>query len=685
MVDQLTVRAGLSCQSWSPRVVWLLCGACSLLAAADAQIEGSVARVLQTIAEVVDDAVGTEQKTFDDLYADFVSRMEFEVFQDDPIDAIANTKHMENKYEHSPGKAVDLIATSKTLASVLPEFEASWHGADAWWQAILIMRDRAFLDGKKSMPWLFVAIYLLWLPAGILYERWQGQTSVASEVGASTKPANTQAASSSRVQAWDVMRLFLVTCATVEHSYNLLYPPASLHDHNSAATHWFVEVMMSGFAFVSGVFGGNVSLDSMARTICYCAGANVISAGLSLIPFSIYFGTDIVGTWLQTFYFWGCHKWYLWALLGWRFMISPLHASLTKRQIPGAGIAVLVFVVLISYAGCQLTGPMFAVGTDCELEVMPPWSCGLEESPAVNPMEKPQCAELLPRGQALDKAFSFVLNKSRLRFLWVSYWYYAPIYTLGLVVPRATWNDYFNKTFVQQVAAIFIVAWYLLQAAIQQLGEWNVSACFFADQCLFCMPFPSEIAYATDHWHGIAFFSWDCFQKSVVTIGFLICIAGACALGEAHLPRAVDILAESGSRSLYIYVLHWDVLQFAFLCGTWQLTNAVPSSVRLTFTWLVAWHLSFSLSTSLTERCFHWAVYPYWMKDGVQRLLGVLGVAPSSQQARTAEVKYESLSKNPDAEAANAAAAAAAQDSSKSSTSFLSCGAGRFAKCGTRA
>merc|ERR1712224_609617 len=113
-------------------------------------------------------------------------------------------------------------------------------------------------------------------------------------------------------------------------------------------------------------------------------------------------------------------------------------------------------------------------------------------------MEKTHCADLLPRGGSPDTAFAHFMCKARLRFLWVSYWYYAPIYTLGLIVPRAFWNEYFNMRMVQQFASAFLVAWYLVQAVIAELGRLNVSACFFADQCLFCMPFPAEIAYASD-------------------------------------------------------------------------------------------------------------------------------------------------------------------------------------------
>eukprot|EP00929_Paragymnodinium_shiwhaense_P007067 TRINITY_DN111027_c0_g1_i1.p1 TRINITY_DN111027_c0_g1~~TRINITY_DN111027_c0_g1_i1.p1 ORF type:complete len:675 (+),score=69.96 TRINITY_DN111027_c0_g1_i1:50-2074(+) len=595
-------------------VTALLCSTCANAGSSDGQ-EGVFKITYDN--ETGKMSFQTQGVSADHMYSRVMDMVVSAVMKDNPLGAILSSEDVVARFQTDPGSFIDLIAANENWqGSLLPEIRRTWPGAQAIWEAALVLRDQVIVDAPNAQPGLVLLSYLGWFVLGLLYDfRWKPKQYGAVDASQG----------SSRVKAWDIMKFLILVCVMIEHFWEQLFPKllakeVESHDlSKSASMYWFEIFMMSGFTFISGVFGRSFTFDSVFNTFLYTLGGNVFLAPVTMIAWALIFGTNFVTSFWTTLWNWESHRWYLWALLGWRLTITPLHNGLSRLQAPPYVALLIVFI--LSYCGCHATVMLFSPN-DCALEQVQPNSCALEHTHGLGSMESVMCDSILPPGQVLDGAFRQALNKGAGRFLWLNFWYYAPFYAIGLLQPPKWWSEILQDVKVRSACAAFFVLWYVVHAMSEALRNWNSTACFFSDECLYCMPFPPQVVYSSLDIGNVLWFATEIAQKFAMTFAACGVMTWFSLILETYSPWLADLMADFGTRSLYVYVLHTEVLQFAILCGVYTFTDKLPQAVQLWAVWPLAFHMYFMLATRFTETVFQPIVYPVWIKTLLQPLLG---------------------------------------------------------------
>ncbi|CAE8634831.1 unnamed protein product, partial [Polarella glacialis] len=501
-----------------------------------------------------------------------------------------------------PGMLIDLLANSEAWnADMLPRLDAAnnWPGAKELWSAVATLHQQAFPESPGARPNVIIGIYLFWCCLCLLYAS-QGRTS--SEGQSQFRSENRQWREASRNEegslsppqrelAWDLARLLLVTCVIHYHSWQFLFPFPAEDDapKKNIAQWWYVMFMLPGFVFISGVFGGSFSGGTVAKSLCLSVGACFFAALLTIQCHIMVFGLDVVYAYRNSFFcfeFFLSDFWYLWALLGWRLTIPPLF-KVGSEWLSVPRSLLLVFALALAFVGRHATADVWGPDAGCALVGIPFANCGMDpaahqvSSPSPSPAELlTSCDGLLTPSRPLDAAFASLVRRGSLRLIWVQFWYYAPFYALGLLRSSPQeWLSMLQQPAVRAVSAAILAAWYSAHLLFADyLQAKNLSACFFSDSCVACTTFPREVLYSPLSLEALLFDSLDFLQKAALTLSFLSLLAWLSTYLQLRLPRCTELLAEQGSRSLYAYILHCKVLQFAAFNGILSLSDHIKGN-----------------------------------------------------------------------------------------------------------
>jgi len=338
---------------------------------------------------------------------------------------------------------------------------------------------------------------------------------------------------------------------------------------------------MCGFAFISGVFGTKIDIESLCRVLCYTIGtaymwlllANTVLLVTPDTPYWAHSGRD----------HWSWRTlgpaWYLFALAAWRWTISPLFHVARARGFPTQVLFATLLVV--SYVLWEATGN------------------GTYPAPNIIPYQ---------------------------------YFAFGPFFALGQMLPAATWTKLLQDKRLSLVALATAVAWYSCLIGSAGFRRWN-----------FVVPWEDPVIFHLEnrgHWpvlplslscgthelpqcspsrlvqqlvmHLLAF-----VLKATITLA-VIWVAAALArplhwlLGECLW----DVVAGCGSRTFYNYVLHvifgWYV---GARMGIPLLLAMLPEPMWYLAIIVMAMVSMFAFSCSLSERLFSWVVMPSWLMD----------------------------------------------------------------------
>jgi len=338
------------------------------------------------------------------------------------------------------------------------------------------------------------------------------------------------------------------------HLYNFVIYPLDNPPKNDSMRRfsWLgADFVMCGFAFASGAFGHS-HVSGMSFATTVCR-----TLGTSFL-FSMCLGIIRNGFPHATFalYF---ETWYLQALLLFRAIFIPLlHLSGARRAVACALWSVATSLVLL----------------------------------ALIPLE-------LPLDAVNIKGTLFIL----------------PFYAIGFLLTSDQWLEYAHEPRLSCACLVFGILWYVCIALSSQFRGWADVACWASGQCEnFTCP------VSLTHTHGISVESVGILlriylQKLSIALAMLVVFINGASCLHYHAPKCAGFLADSGSRTLYAYLLHF----MFFVClgsetGFYgQVRQRLPwwgFNVFMAFIWLLA---CFVCTCKLTGYMFHWMFRPDWL------------------------------------------------------------------------
>lgn len=316
---------------------------------------------------------------------------------------------------------------------------------------------------------------------------------------------------------------------------------------------------MAAFAFISGVFGSNITSQALSKMLCYTLGTAFIT---TIVMCATGIAHNMIEpefniTWLQdTEHLFYGGLWYLVDVFIWRLTISPLFHIMHKRLGMPSFIPFLTCILLM-YAGRHLHTPT-----------------------ATAPV---QDSRLWTALQVLCTGDGVL--------------YYGNFFALGLMIgPSSS-----AKAFLD--ARLLIVAFLVLVGAYHY--SWDIVSSGAHS--------PSTV---NDGPIGMHSFITDLKYLAVVSsfvLAALTCVAQIAALLTKLAPSSTDFIAGCGSRTLYAYVLQWLVLRELQLQ---QIILNLPNEfAQNSFMLIAALVLNVILSCRGCESLFSWWVMPYWILD----------------------------------------------------------------------
>eukprot|EP00930_Biecheleria_cincta_P094546 TRINITY_DN8577_c0_g1_i1.p1 TRINITY_DN8577_c0_g1~~TRINITY_DN8577_c0_g1_i1.p1 ORF type:complete len:495 (+),score=36.49 TRINITY_DN8577_c0_g1_i1:67-1485(+) len=358
-----------------------------------------------------------------------------------------------------------------------------------------------------------------------------------------------------RIPMWDMMRFFIEWGIIFEH-VNLcttwsgveFYDQSPLWNRmNDSMTSW----RMTGFAFISGIFGSSMAKTSICNMFCYTLGTGALTHLMKLAVPATLTGSLHLPTYLVD-----SDTWYLFDLFVWKLAITPVfHIMSETLRMPRA------FPFLISVVIMYLLRHVTTMSANHES-----WQLFLQWCPLAYP----------------DGRFGAL--------------HFGNYFALGLAVGR------------ERAEQLFLDARTLLLAPLA-IFFCNM---FFYDILIAAKHTPPEIyggqitprSYGSD----LRFLS----VISINMVAILACIAQFSKLLSNLCPRLSDFVAGCGSRTLYAYVLHLTLAQ-SISFAPWISTFDPRLHVALFA--ILSLFLNVVLSSRGAECLFNWWVMPYWIQD----------------------------------------------------------------------
>lgn len=389
----------------------------------------------------------------------------------------------------------------------------------------------------------------------------------------------------SRLSEWDFTKLVLLFFVVFFHMNMFVTPMVWLSRGwiGSVWYHFATVWMMSGFVFVSGVFGQSVGKSALSRVFCYTVGTSAILTGLR--------GFLTVATPGPSDFGLTALIWYLVCLFVWRFAVTPAFVFTRARGLPGP-----LFLALLTFGACLLH------------HVQLPGAVG---------------------------------------GFWQYIVVFAPFFALGLLRTPAEWTTLMmEKTFLVS-SVVLVLGWYGClalwpwfrgQGAVLEVSCWTG----YTDMCTDVY-FPNMF---TPDQMSLGSFGRDIRAysiKAVITVAMVSVLCATFRSLHSVAPGLASRLAACGDRTLYGYLLHMLLFMIvgvrmglvAFILPIPEIGSeslpmtAVPANfilIRLGFTqpqvsWASACGLYFLMATAvmfvwtsrLTERIFKPLIYPFWM------------------------------------------------------------------------
>lgn len=457
--------------------------------------------------------------------------------------------------------------------------------------------------GTQASACLFVSVTFAYLLACVCYE-WSVPEDHEKEAGPERGRPATQAAlpqrpasaettplaaaakgQQKRLSEWDFTKFVLLFFVVFYHMNMFASPLVWLSQGwiGSVWYHFATVWMMSGFVFVSGVFGQSVRAPALSRVFCYTVGTSTILTVLrGLLTVATPGPSDFGLTALV---------WYLVCLFVWRFAVTPAFVFWRARGLPRTP-----FLALLTF-GCSFLHHLQVTGI--------------------------------------------------VGGFWQYIVVFAPFFGLGLLRTPAEWTALMEGRLFLASSVAVVCCWYgclLLwpsfreQSAIREVSCWTGYSNYCPDVYFPRMFTPDQMSLRS-FGRDVRAYS----LKAVVTVAMVSVLCAVFRSLRSVAPEIAARLAACGDRTLYGYLLHMLLFMIVGLrmglvsfflpipvIGSERLPqDAGPADfilIRLGFTqpqwqWesacalylLMASAVIFMWTSRLTERIFKPLVYPFWM------------------------------------------------------------------------
>jgi hypothetical protein len=390
-----------------------------------------------------------------------------------------------------------------------------------------------------------------------------------------------------RFDEWDLIKFALHYCIVTGH-IGLVFLANSPAYWFDTWAQWLmnfgVAFEMSGFAFVSGVFGQNMSWDATSKMLCYTFGAAYLLTTVWRV-FLMLTGFIHEGVYAPIPRWGYDHSfWYLTSLAWWRLLISPLfHVSAEHGLHKIFPYAVVCF---LSYAGWRAS-------------------------------------------PALSRALELITSSPEVFLL-------APYFALGQLLPMSGWTSLLRSRWLTVIGIVFVAIWYSCLALSPPFRAWNEVANLGADCGESAMSldppatsmgiFVRQFCVTTRHFphaeeHPRMALTAEVFRvdlanfvlKAAITLAMLLTLAAPLDVLKRLVPRASKIILCSGTRTIYGYVMHMILVYYVVPQQAWMdIGRHVPTTWIPVFFAAVALGIVMIFTSSLTVRLCEWMIFPYW-------------------------------------------------------------------------
>jgi hypothetical protein len=316
---------------------------------------------------------------------------------------------------------------------------------------------------------------------------------------------------------------------------------------------------MTGFAFISGVFGASMVKTSIINMLCYTLGTGTLTHLMKTVLLAIFKGS--VDPFTSLTFLTDSDMWYLFDIFLWRLAVTPVFYIMSERLKMPRACPLLASVIMM-----YLLRHSFTADKALQLKEIESWQWLLQWCPLAYPAGR-------------YGAFHF-----------------GNYFALGLALGRERAEQLLldARTLLLAPLAIFGCSWLfydILKAAKHaphRIYDGLVTPYSFGSDLLFLLVI------------------------SINMIAVLACIARFSQFLSNLLPGLSDFVAGCGSRTLYAYVLHLT-LAYKISFAPWVFMTDPRLHVALFV--ILSLFLNIVFSCRGAERLFKWWVMPYWIQD----------------------------------------------------------------------
>lgn len=356
-----------------------------------------------------------------------------------------------------------------------------------------------------------------------------------------------------RLGALDVAKFVLINFVNFTHIYPALHSAPTVPDSGEkeydAITSWYYAFMLPAFSFLSGMFGSSISCNSLSKALLFTIGSNGFCILLAVIPGSIVSDPS---------------AWFLWSLLSWRLIISPLFNLAGRCKMP--------YLVTFSFLHCLL----FVL------------SC----------LTFPGKPGTIKSG--LDHVYqeiSYVYGRDLI---------FTAFFAVGLYQPPAAWHAVLSSSRSCYVSLCYLVMWFFLDVQSPAwLQKWA--------------SLDPEVSQVTVQ--SFLTFTIDFMWVLGLVFAVLNFIVVASTMLSRRLPLLISVVEGWGTRTLYAYVLGRLLFHIMQAIGVPELMQEYHD-IRLLATIIGALLTTALLCGDGTRVIFHWVMEPYWILDCLSKPSG---------------------------------------------------------------
>mmetsp|Transcript_88 Transcript_88/g.238 ORF Transcript_88/g.238 Transcript_88/m.238 type:complete len:487 (-) Transcript_88:13-1473(-) len=374
-----------------------------------------------------------------------------------------------------------------------------------------------------------------------------------------------------RLACWDFLKLLLCYHVVLFHCSRYLFNVEDRSPAHRAYIDLCRPFLMPCFIFVSGILGSNLRLSALANTLSYMwlnVLLLVIMLGLTELGLVPHASTPGL--------------WYLWCLPLWRCFAALLALFWPSRQQVKGGAERAVSLALL----------LVALHTVCYM-AFHHWSS---------------------YGEVIALFF-----------------FYLPVYFTGAWVPRQEWEHFFATPWVRWLGQFYIAAWYTCLVLWQWLRDWYQVTCIVDGNCIIeANHFPDAVfadssRYATVTLHN---FARD-LAMSAVRVGLVVSVVSFTLSIFNFLtvcsPQVADALAQHGSRTLPVYVLHMLLLEASQYFDVRQLMHGLREEHRVAACLLLAFQATMVLSSRGADAFVSYFLQqPAWLQRCMSKVMMAL-------------------------------------------------------------